>query len=178
MAGKIPAPFELVGAEAQPVPIRPLLRDLERVLTSGDLRDSELAPDVLATLQVERELKLAKPFDSIWIIRGIQAGDFYFAPIRLSAGERDWQRDFAKTATPILVGVAWSLERSPEAQAVVMRLCYVIAKRLRLQLVWPDNPDESNDLKNAIYRGCLDAAELECDNVLVELQGLTVIGPE
>jgi hypothetical protein len=120
---------------------------------------------------------LVKAFDSLWTIAAIRAADSYFTPIRLSAGQRDWQRDFAKTATPILVGVAWSLERSADAQAIVLRLCDVVAKRLRLKLTWPDDADESNDLKNAIYRACLDAGELECDDVLVELQGLTVTGP-
>jgi len=87
-------------------------------------------------------------------------------------------KGFPKAATPILVGVAWALERAPDAQAVVLRLCGVVAHRLRLQLIWPVDPDELNDLKNGIYLACLNASELECDEVLVELQGLTVIGPD
>jgi TIR domain len=177
VAGKVPPTFNVVGADVQPPPIRRLLRELERALAVGDLQDSELGPDVLVTLRDERDVELAKPLDPLWLIAAIRAADSYFTLIRLSAGQRDWQRDFAKAATPILVGMAWSLERSADAQAVVLRLCDVIAKRLRLKLIWPADADEGNDLANAIYRECLDAGELECDRVLVELQGLTVIGP-
>jgi hypothetical protein len=173
----VPPTFNVVGAGVQPPPIRRLLRELERALAVGELQDSELGPDVLTTLRDERHVELAKPFDSLWIIAAIRAADSYFTPIRLRAGERDWQRDFAKAATPILVGIAWSLERSADAQAVILRLCEVIAKRLRLKLIWPADADEANDLKNAIYRACLDARELECDRTVVELQGLRVSGP-
>lgn len=177
VVGKVPATLSVVGSDVRPTSIRPLLRELERAMASGDLQNSELGREVLAALRDERDLELAKPFDSVWIIAAIRAADSYFTPIRLSAGTRDWQRDFAKVATPILVGTAWSLERSADAQVIVLRLCDVIAKRLRLKLTWPADSDESNDLKNAVYRACLDAGELECDFVLVELQGLTVTGP-
>lgn len=179
VAGKVPPPFDfdVVGADVKPAPIRRLLRELERAMAGGDLHDSELGREVVAVLQNERDVELAKPFDSLWIITAIRAADSYFTPIRLSAGQRDWQRDFAKTATPILVGMAWSLERSADAQAIVLRLCDMVAKRLRLKLTWPADVDESNNLKNGIYRACLDAGELEGDDVLVELQGLTVTGP-
>jgi len=53
--------------------------------------------------------------------------------IRPSTGQQDWQRDFAKTVTPILVGVARSIKRCADAQAVVVRLCEVVAHRLRLK---------------------------------------------
>jgi hypothetical protein len=178
VAGKIAPAFNVVGAEMQPPPIRPLLRELERALAGGDLQDSELGREVLTTLQAEMKLELAKPFDSLWIVAAIRLADSYFTPIRLSAGQRDWQRDFAQATTPILVGVAWSLKRSVEAQAVVLRLCDVIARRLRLKLTWPTAADESNDLKNAIYRACLDASELESDRVLMELKAITVTGPD
>jgi hypothetical protein len=175
VAGKVS--LTLVAGDARPVPIRPLLRALERSLADGDLQDSELGPDVLAILRDEKQLELAKSFNSRSVIAAIRAADSYFTPIRLSAGQRDWQRDFAKTAAPILVGVAWSLERSADAQATILRLCRMIAKRLRLKLRWPDRLNEANDLNNSIYRACLDAAELECDDVLLELQHLRVIGP-
>ena len=141
----MPPTFNVVGADVQPPPIRRLLLELERALVAGDLQDSELGPDVLATLQDERHVELAKRFDPVWIIAAIRAADSYATPIRLSAGQRDWQRDFAKAATPILVGMAWSLECSADAQAVVLRLCAVIAKRLRLKLIWPADADEAND---------------------------------
>lgn len=177
MAGQIQPPFDIVGQDAKPRLIRPLLRDLEREISNGDLKDSEPALDVLATLQADDKLKPAVHLDSNWGIRGIQIGDTYARPIQLGAGQRDWQRDFAKVATPVIVGVTWSLIRSPGAQATVIRLCDVIAARLRLQITWPNDADELNDVKNAVYQAWVDAGELECHEVLIELQGLTVTGP-
>ena len=49
--------------------------------------------------------------------------------------------------------------------------------KLRLTLVWPDEPDELNDVRNTLYRKCRDAQEVESDSVLIVLQGLTVVGP-
>jgi len=178
VAGAIQPGFHFFGAGVQPPPHRPLLRDLERALASGELKNSDLGPLVLETLQHETDLELVTPYDSHWITAGVRVADSFFAPIWKSAGERDWQRDFAKTATPILVGVARSLARSADSQAVMVRLCEVVARRLRLTLVWPDDPDESNDMRNALYRECLDAREVESHSALVVLQGLTVIGPD
>jgi hypothetical protein len=177
VAGAIQPAFNVVGVEARPPPHRALLRDLERALASGELKDSELGPLVLETLQEETNLELVKLYDPQWITVGIRVADSYFRLIRPSAGQRDWQRDFAKTATPILVGVARSLMRSADAQAMIVRLCEVMARRLRLKLVWADDADELNDVRNALYRECLAAHEVESDAVLILLQGLTVIGP-
>ncbi|MEM9367472.1 MAG: toll/interleukin-1 receptor domain-containing protein [Planctomycetota bacterium] len=177
VAGKVPPRWNVISPEVQPPPIRPILRELEWAISGGDLLDSELGREVVAALQDERNVNLANPFDALWMVAAIRAADSYFTPIGLSAGQRDWQLDFAKASAPILVGLAWSLERSPDAQAIVLGLCNIVAERLRLKLKWPADPDESNDLKNAIYRACLDAGELECEQVLVELQGLKVTGP-
>jgi hypothetical protein len=155
-----------------------LLRDLERSMVDGDLRDSLIAPIVLTALNDENELDLAGDYDPIRVTRGIRLGDEYFVRVKPSAGQRDWQRDFAQTATPTLVGVARSLRCSPDAQALVIRLCDRVAERLRLRLIWLDDVDERNDLTNRIYSACLDATELESDQVLKELKGLTVVGPE
>jgi hypothetical protein len=171
------APFGVVGAECQPAPIRPLLRDLERALGGGVLEGSELGREVLATLQEEKRVGLTKPFNSLATMAGIRAADNYFTLIVLSAGAPDWQEDFSMCATPILVALARSLERSPDAQSVVLRLCDVIARQLRLTLIWPQDPDESNAFSNSIYCACLGARELECDAVLVALRGLKVVGP-
>jgi hypothetical protein len=57
------------------------------------------------------------------------------------------------------------------------KLCNVLAERLRLSLVWPKEADEFNDLVNAIYKACLNATDLESDDVLVQLKGLVVVGP-
>jgi hypothetical protein len=176
-AGDDQSPFAIVGAGTQPPPHRPLLRELERAWKSGDLRESELGPLVHRTLELETQLEVAKPFDPQWIIVGIRVADHYFRLIRPSAGMRDWQRDYAKTATPTLVGVARSLECSTDAQAVIVQLCEVVARSLRLTLVWPNDPDELNDVRNNLYRACLDSHEVESDSVLVILQGLTVTGP-
>ena len=177
VAGSIRPAFSVIDAATQPPPHRALLRDLERSLGSGELTDSELGPLVLRTLQEEPALQLVKPFDFEWITTGIRVADSYFRLVRLSAGMRDWQRDFAQTATPILVGVARSLLRSPDAQAAVVRLCEAVAQRLRLKLVWPDDPDDLNDLRNDLYRACIDAQEIESDSVLSVLKGLPVAGP-
>jgi hypothetical protein len=177
MEGKVPPPFSGGGADVQTPAIRHLVQGLERALASGDLDDEGLGPPVLSALHDQREVKLAKPLAPLWIIAAILAADVYFTRVRLSAGQRGWQQDSAKAVAPILVGVTWSLERSPDAQALVLRLCDVIAKRLRLKLVWPTDADEANDLRNSIYRACLDADVLECDDVVEELRRLSVIGP-
>ena len=176
IAGRI-VPYETIHSGVQPPPHRRLLRELERSLATGELQDSELGPHVLAALREEANLELIEPFDTKWITVGVRTADYYFRLIRQSAGIRDWQRDFPQTATPILVGVAHTLMRSPDAQAVVIRLCEIVAQRLRLILVWPDDADEVNDLKNLIYRECLESREAESDSVLVALRGLKVIGP-
>jgi hypothetical protein len=150
---------------------------LERSIEEGDLRDSLLGPIVLETLGKEPELGLMSSRDPLWITTGIRLADEYFVRVRSSAGDRDWQRDFAPTATPILVAVARSLERSADAQAMVVRLCDALARRLGLKLTWAQEPDASNDAKNAVYRACLDATELESDEVLLQLRAVTVVGP-
>ncbi len=150
---------------------------MERALESGELKDSQLGPLVLKTLQQEENIEVSEPYDPHWITVGIRVADSYCRLVRPSAGMRDWQRDFAKIATPILVGVVRSLARSPDAQAVMVRLCERMAEQLKLTLVWPDAPDNLNDIRNALYRECLDAMEVECDSVLLVLQGLTVVGP-
>jgi hypothetical protein len=155
-----------------------LLRDLEQSIASGELQHSLLAPIVLEALRQEADLELATAYRATWITAGIRLSDEYFVRVRPSAGCRDWQRDFAQTVAPTLVGQARSLERSADAQALIVRLCDRAARRLRLKLIWPDDPDDLNDLKNAIYRACVDATHLECDHVLAELKRVTVVGPE
>lgn len=177
VAGQIQPGFQIVGAGTQPLQHRPLLLHLERSLASGELKDSELGPLVLETLRQETKLRLTDPFDPTWITSGIRLGDFYFTLVRPSAGVTNWQRDFTKTATPILVVVARSLRRSADAQAVIIRLCERLAQRLRLTVIWPDDPDGANELKNAIYRTCLSAHEVESDEVLDVLNGVKIIGP-
>lgn len=177
VAGRI-GPLQLVHADADPPPHRPLLRALEHSMTDGELRDSLNAPAVLAALSDEKGLELVRNFDPLWIITGIRLTDEYYVGVRTSAGQRDWQRDFAQVITPTLVGVARSLQRSADAQALVIRLCDTLATRLRLRLVWPKDTDEFNDLTNAIYGSCLVAKELESDAALVAVKAITVIGPK
>ncbi|MGD9721777.1 MAG: TIR domain-containing protein [Pirellulales bacterium] len=157
---------------------RPLMRDIERSVAMGPLRNSSLAPTVLEVLTSEASLTLARRFESALAIRGIQLSDEYFARVSGGAGMRDWQRDFAQTARPTLVGIAKVLAGSADVQAVIVRLCNEIAKRLRLRLIWPKAPDKFNDAANGLYRACLAATELESDDVLVELKGLRVVGPK
>lgn len=177
MTGATKPPFRVVHPDAQAPEHTSLVRDIERSMMDGELRHSSVAHTVLAVLREEPRLELAPDCDPIWLTRGILASDEYFVPVSGSAGHRDWQKDFAQTVTPTLVGVSRSLVRSADAQAVVLRLCEAITARLRLILVWPEDPDESNDLRNAIYRTCLGATELESDEVMLQLRRLTVLGP-
>jgi hypothetical protein len=177
VAGQIRPGYQVVGAGTQPPPHRPMLLHLERELGSGVLKDSELGPLVLEALRQETELRLVDSFNPNWMTDGIRLGDFYFTLVRPSAGMRDWQRDFAKTATPILVWVARSFRRSADVHAAIIKLLERLAQKLRLTVVWPDDPDELNDLKNSIYRECLNAHQVESDDVLVVLNGITITGP-
>jgi hypothetical protein len=166
--------------DGERAPHRPLLLDLERSLANGRLQDSRLGRHIYLELNKERELELAAGYEPDWVITGILLSDEYFVRVRTGAGHTDWQRDFAQTVAPALVGVARALERSADAHAVVLRLCEVLAAELRLRLVWPDDPDRSNELRNAIYRACIAATSLEDDDVLMALSDddLRVIGPQ
>lgn len=179
VAGEI-RPFSVVHSERSVALHRPLLHALERAMTDGKLLDSYLAPYVLSELRREHELALAAQYQSRWIVDGIALSDEYFVRVRTGAGERDWQRDFAQITVPILVGVGRSFQRSPDAQAVVIRLCDLVASKLRLRIVWPDDLDALNDVRNSIYRACLAARSLEDDDTLIALKSdrLRVIGPE
>lgn len=154
-----------------------LLHDLEQELAVGRLKDSILGPLVHAALRTENGLETASDYDPHWITTGILESDLIYPPIQQSAGEKDWQKQFAEIATPILVGVARSLKRSAGAQASVIWLCDLIAEEIKLHLEWPDDPNKSNDLKNAIYRECLRATDVLGDDVLRKVQKITVLGP-
>ncbi len=154
-----------------------LLRDLERSIACGMLRRSRIVILVHRTLQKERRLKVAESYSRARLIAGIMLSDEYRKRTVKGAGRRDWQQDFATVATPALVAVAHSLDRSASAQAIVLELCDGLAAALRLRLTWPANPEEANDLKNAIYTACLDATTFESDDVVVELKKLRVVGP-
>ncbi len=174
---RIEPTLQVVHPDAQPPPRHGLLHDVTRSIVAGELRDSLIAPVVLAVLSDEKQLQVPSGYDPSWMIVGIRLSDEYFVRVWQSAGERDWQRDFAQTATPVLVGTAHALKPSPSSQALIVKLCNVLAERLRLSLVWPRGTDEFNDLVNAIYKACLKATDLESDDVLVQLKGLVVAGP-
>ena len=176
VAGKI-QPFPVVGEGTRAPPHGELLLDLEEAIATGELRNSELGPTVLKILQEEATLELVEPYDRRWVTTGIRAADAYFRLIRLAAGQPKWQQEVVKAVTPILVGVARSLLPSADAQATMVRLCDVVVRRLRLKLIWPEDPDALNDLLNTLYSECLDAHELENDDVLATLKRLTVVGP-
>jgi hypothetical protein len=176
VASRTPSAFRVVDS-GTPAPHPSLFRDLEWAIDSGELPKSELGPLLLETLTAEARLEVADSYDAKWVRTGVRLADYYYVLIRPSAGQRDWQRDFAKVATPILVTVARSVKRSADAQALIIRLCEALAQRLRLRVVWPDDPDKLNDAKNALYRACLSSLEVESDRVLMELQGLAVVGP-
>jgi len=157
-----------------------LLTRLERDLESGDLKGSEFGPDLIEALRRQAGLQLVESFDQIeppWIVVGIRESDFWIGYIRPSAGQSDWQRDYPTIATPLLVAVARSFEPSVDVQSLMIRLCDVIAQHLSLTLHWPDQPDDANELKNAIYREALQAMELDSDDVRALLQKVLVTGP-
>lgn len=132
---------------------------------------------VLERLQQETDLKLVLPFDPNKITAGIRSADIYFTKVRFSGGQKDWQLDYATAATPLLTGIAKSFEESIDVHAVIVSLCEPVAKRLKLTLEWPDDPEESNSLKNELYRACINARELESDEVRSILMRLTITGP-
>jgi hypothetical protein len=167
-----------IGPQRKPRSHARLLRDLKQSLTNGELKDSLIGAIVVEALDAERELKLAKRYRPEWILTGIRLSDEYFDLVNSGVGHRDWQRDFAQVIAPALVAVTQSLARSAAAQALTIHLCELVAARLRLKLKWPRPLDESNELKNAIYRACLDATEHESDAVLIQLRGLKVAGPQ
>ncbi|MEZ5940854.1 MAG: hypothetical protein R3C18_05655 [Planctomycetaceae bacterium] len=163
--------------DSKPAPIRPLLLELERQINDGELQHSELAYDVYLLLGNERHAKLKQDYQLNWLTAAIRLADSYFTIITLSAGTRDWQRDFATTATPLVVGATWCLDRSADSQAIMVQLCELVGKRLRLSLAWPNEPDDLNDLKNSVYRACLEASVLESDEVLLLLRQIITSGP-
>jgi hypothetical protein len=169
-------PRAAVGVVAGQVTSR-LVQDLEQAMNTRELQESRLAPVVLAEVRQETRLRLAEGYTGSALTAAIRLSDEYFVRIAQSAGVRDWQRDFAQAATPLLVGLARSLQRSADAQALVIRVCEAVAGELRLELIWPRDANEHNDLKNSIYGACVAAAELESDEVLCRLKRLEVVGP-
>lgn len=162
---------------AQSLSHRRLLQDLTESMASGELRDSRVAAVVLSVLKDEKYLEVATGYNPSSIVVGIRASEEWFERVYRSAGEPDWQQDFARTAAPLLRGTTHSLKRSPITQAVVVRLCNALAKRLRLKLAWPEDVQEFNDLVNRIYKVCVEAQDLEDDDLLKLLEGLVVVGP-
>jgi hypothetical protein len=170
-------PFALDAKEDETSrPRHSWLTELEAIL-SRQLHKSVIAPLVLTELRGAGDLQPTSGYDWFTLITGIRASDEYFVRVATSAGDRDWQRDVAQVATPTIVGVAQAFERSFEAQSNVIRLCNAIAERLRLEIDWPDDADEYNDVVNSIYEACRSATSHGSDEVLMELKGLRVIGP-
>ncbi|MCC6124303.1 MAG: hypothetical protein IT426_05035 [Pirellulales bacterium] len=147
-------------------------------MLKGELKDSHFAPILFDILAKEKEMEPAAKCDLYWLTTAIRLSDEYFEGVRVSAGIRDWQRDFAVVAVPLLVGATRTLERSADAQSFLIKLCNTIAAQLRLTLIWPNETDQYNDLVNAIYRACVQATELESDDVLLTIKSLEVIGPK
>jgi hypothetical protein len=155
-----------------------LISQIELERERGSLLDSFIAPAVVSVLKKAKEIALASNCPPQWCIAGIRLSDEYVVRVRSSAGVRDWQRDFAAVAAPTLVGVARSLERSPESQAIIIKLCTVLAKLLRLKLIWPEDADDHNDLVNALYLASVHSTDHESDDVYIALKGLGIRGPQ
>lgn len=150
---------------------------LNVLMMKGTLRKSLLAEVVLTAVRGERALSLAKNFDATLLLRGIRDSDERYVRIQLEAGMRDWQRDVASTTVPVLTALGKCLSRCAAAQLVVLRTYELVAKRMRLRLVWPTEPDAYNDVANAIYTACVAAQDLESDDVLAALMRVPVKGP-
>lgn len=155
----------------------PWLPDLQHRIESGDLCDSAVAPVVLAVLRGATQVKLVAPPDWPTMLMGIAASDDVLRRVQRSAGIRDWQLDLPLILRPTLIAVAHALEQSSDAQELIVRLCNAIARRVPLSIDWPTAADEYNDLTTTIYRRCLEASTLECDDLLTELKRLVVVGP-
>jgi hypothetical protein len=173
VAGKIRPPLNVLGDSTLVLRHRRLLRDLERSLTDGNLQGSRIGVDVFTILNAETRLELVD-YNASSLEIAIGLSDEYLKMIRSGAGLEHWQEDFAQLATPTIVAVAQSLRRSPDAQAVVVKLCEALAAQLRLKLDW----SPANSRKNRIYRLCLAAKSHESDEVFLELKRIPVIGPD
>jgi hypothetical protein len=155
-----------------------LLADLKQSIFQGELRYSALVPIILDVLGHEKELEPTENCDLFFLITGIRLSDEYYVNVIESAGDRDWQEDFVQVTVPILVGVTHTLKRSAVSQSLVIKLCNMIAQKLRLSLIWPVEARKYNDLANAIYKACIQATELASDDVFLKMKGLKVIGPK
>lgn len=178
IAGRIEPAVPVVHGDYRPAGHRQLIRDLQRSINAGMLQDSLIASLVLDALSTDKKLALSPLYNLRTLIAGISLSDEYYVRVRSAAGERDWQRDFAVAVTPLLISLLRSLDRSPDAQALMVRICDRFAEKLRLRLVWPDSREEFNEFANELYRSCCRAAELECDEVVELLRRLPAAGPK
>ena len=153
------------------------LRDLQRQIESSDLCDSVVAPLVLAVFCNATKAEPVNPPNWPTLFNGISSSDDALDRVQRSAGIRDWQLDLPVILRPTQIGVAQAFDRSSNTQELILHLCDAIAHSVRLTIGWPAAADEFNDLVNAIYRTCLEATTLECDDVLEQLKRLVVVGP-
>jgi hypothetical protein len=157
--------------------IAPLLNQLASEIHHGKLQNSYVAPIVLEQLQQAMQLTLASEYQPRWWIDGIQLSDEHLTTFSQNAGDHDWQKAFRIIASPMLVGVALSLERSLAAQAVTIRLFSKFADSLGLRVIWPIDSQAHNDLADAIYRAAKESPDLDCDDVFFETEHLQIRGP-
>lgn len=172
-----PPGLTIAHADAQPPAHTQLLIDIQSELRHGKLRDASIAKTLLERLSEAPGLELSDDYNRIWTkvgISGLRASDELLRRLDSSAGIRDWQLDFFAAVAPVLVGTTKCLKQSSEAQALLLRLCESLANRLKLSLEWPDDADQRNGRANSIYTACLDARELESEDVVFELSKLTI----
>ena len=155
-----------------------LLRQLLRLQRSGTLRNSILAPVVFPLLMEEAELELIPETNAREdILKAIEVGDEYVVRIHAEAGIDHWQEDLSCAVVPLIVAMAKSFRRSPEAQALIVRAIDAIAQRFKLKVIWPHTAERRNQFVNAIYRKCL-SDDTESDDLRLILKQLRLIGPE
>jgi hypothetical protein len=169
--------FSAVRNAAEMVSRASLVAELQRSIAELRPAESHFAPILVDVLNAEAGWEVAATCDLQWLKTGIQLTDEYLLRVADSAGFHEWQKDFPQAAAPVLTGIARSLTRSPHTQLLLVKLCNVIASQLGLRLLWPKETEEYNNLVNRIYRACIQATELESDDVRVSLRDLDVLGP-
>jgi hypothetical protein len=173
---------EAVGATSggilQLPPVPPSLRDLRRAICERGLESTSIARMVLQAVSEVPDLELAPNFMELQLTTAVNLSEAlkitikYSEHFAASAGAPYWRKFLPEVATPLLVGVARSLARSPAAQEVVIRLCKRIASHFYVRLRWPKDPVVRDRFKDALYNRCRRAKRLESDAVLLLIRRL------
>lgn len=155
---------------------RKILRDVEHSAISGKLKKSLLVWILYGLLSEEYAIEATDRYNASRLINAVRLSDEYYVHIQKSRGMRDWQLDFWQMVCPILIGLSRSFKRSADVQALLIRVCNVLAGLLQLKIDWPAEADGRKTIES-IYSDCLAAKNLRDDDVLRQLRGLNVVDP-